>query len=674
MRFRKSRAALAIGTLIASAVLAQAPAPTSLPGVLPLDQFTRYDEFGTLQLSPDGEFVAMSLGKSGQASLVFVDIKNNKLTAVLRMPDNLSVSEFHWVSATRAIYMTARRLPGKQFAARTGEIFGTDRDGTHQRLLYGMSAGQQGTGTKLRVRDASYATATVLSSLRHDDRNILVAEYPWKDVGGYLHYDPSVKPRFTRLDVYTGMKNELGAAPLANADLMVDTHDQVRFAWGADSQGNYAVSWKPDAGASWSEFELTGFDPETVVPQRFSSDDRSVFLTGKLRSEAFASLYKLDLETRAVTKVGGFDDADVTRVIPDFADREVVGYSGAGDKSEDRWLLQDDPTAKLHQSLHKAFPGQNVYITSTTEDGRLAVAFVSSDVNPGEYYLFDTQKKTANFLRASREWVDPRLMRPKEQFRFTARDGLAMHGYLTRPTGSGMHPMVVLPHGGPHGVRDDLSFDSEVQLLANRGYTVLQVNYRGSAGYGKQFEEAGYREWGGRMQDDLTDATRWAIEQNIVAADRICIFGASYGGYAALMGAVREPKLYHCAIGMAGIYDLELMLSSGDIPDSISGRAYLDKALGSDSAQLRARSPVYSAERIEIPVLLIHGKSDWRADFEQATRMKDALEKNHKSLEWIALGGEGHGIYDEDSRRQVFERVLAFLDRHLQQPVTVAEK
>jgi dipeptidyl aminopeptidase/acylaminoacyl peptidase len=167
------------------------------------------------------------------------------------------------------------------------------------------------------------------------------------------------------------------------------------------------------------------------------------------------------------------------------------------------------------------------------------------------------------------------------------------------------------------------------------------------------------------MQDDLTDATRWAIEQKIATADRICIYGSSYGGFAALMGAAREPDLYRCAIGYAGVYDLELMFKSADVPDSRSGLAYLRKVIGDDPADLRARSPTHNAERIKSPVMLIHGKADWRADFEQAERMKAALEKHGKQLEWIEIKREGHGVYDEETRREVYERILGFLDKHL---------
>jgi dipeptidyl aminopeptidase/acylaminoacyl peptidase len=194
---------------------------------------------------------------------------------------------------------------------------------------------------------------------------------------------------------------------------------------------------------------------------------------------------------------------------------------------------------------------------------------------------------------------------------------------------------------------------------------VLQVNFRGSDNRGRDFERSGDGEWGRAMQDDVTDATRWAIEQKIAPANGICIYGASYGGYAALEGAVREPTLYRCAIGYAGVYDLELMFTTSDVPRSKSGRVYLERMLGTDKNEWHARSPVYNADKIQVPVLLIHGKADWRADFEQATRMKAALEKNHKQFEWMALKREGHGVFDEESRREVYTRILEFLDHNI---------
>jgi dipeptidyl aminopeptidase/acylaminoacyl peptidase len=654
--------------LFTDASMAEAAAPTA---PIPIESFTRHDEYGAIKISPDGKSLALAMGKYGRTAVVFFDLESKKTTSGVRTPEGFEIDDFQWISPTRLIYTVAERSPGEVQPSPTGEMFAVNRDGTRHLMIYGYRAGGSSTGTHLKGRQSSYAHADLISSLRRDDKDILLAEYQWRTTAYGWRYDPDVKPRIIRLDTYSGSKRTLGGSPLSGGSLLADRDDEVRFALGRDAKLKLAVNWMPKSGDAWTEFSLPGFREESVLPQLFSADNHSVLFTGVREGETLAALYRLDLETQAIERVHAFDNAEITDVITDLSESEIVGVRGYAERPVYHWLA-DNPATSLYRGLQRAFPDQNVTITSATDDGRLAIAFVSSDVNPGDYYLFDTTTKKAEYVRGMRSWIDPKLMRPIQPIELTARDGMKLHGYLTRPAGDGPAPMIVLPHGGPHGVRDVWAFDSEVQLLANRGYAVLQVNFRGSGGYGIDFEAAGYRAWGTTMQDDVTDATRWAIDKGYARSDRICIYGGSYGGYAALMGAVREPKLYRCVIGHAGVYDLELMLSSADIPKSRSGRAYLDDVLGHDPADLHARSPTYNAQLIEAPVLLIHGKEDWRADYEQAKRMKAALEKKGKQVDWLALGGEGHGVYDEDTRKEVYTRILAFLDQHLKADVPTA--
>jgi dipeptidyl aminopeptidase/acylaminoacyl peptidase len=396
-----------------------------------------------------------------------------------------------------------------------------------------------------------------------------------------------------------------------------------------------------------------------------SEDGQSVYFVGVESDSLYSALFCMDLQTKGITKVFGFEDKEIYDLIFDLRGKRIIGVVSYIDKPVIHWLDKNDKSAQTRMSLISAFSPQTVRIVTTTEDGSLAVFLVSSDTNPGYFYLLETKTNKAYPLQPARAWINSEDMCPKQPITFKARDGLTLHGYITRPKGAGPYPMVVLPHGGPHGVRDTWGFDSEVQLFANRGYAVLQVNYRGSGGFGEVFEQLGYREWGGKIQDDITDATLWAIDQNITTRDRVCIFGSSFGAYAALEGVVREPTLYRCAVGYAGIYDLELMFSTADTSRSKTGESYLKKVLGSDTDLLRAWSPVYNAGKIKVPVLLIHGKEDWRADFKQATRMKSALEENNKKFEWMELRREGHGVHDEETRTEVYERIIDFLDKHL---------
>jgi dipeptidyl aminopeptidase/acylaminoacyl peptidase len=300
---------------------------------------------------------------------------------------------------------------------------------------------------------------------------------------------------------------------------------------------------------------------------------------------------------------------------------------------------------------------------------------VWNDRSPGDVYVFDNENKHAAHVISRRSWFDPAQMASVKQVELKARDGLALSGLLTTPKGgSGKSmPMVVMPHGGPYGIQDQWRFDDDAQVLAAAGYAVLQVNYRGSGGYGDSFVQAGRREWGGKMQDDVTDATRWAIEQGVADPSRICIYGASYGGYSALMGVAREPALYKCAAGYVGVYDLPLMHTTGDIQKRGSGESYLRDWVGAPES-LDKVSPTRLASRIKVPVFLAAGGEDERAPQVHSERMEKALREAGVPVESLYYKTEGHGFYEEAHKREYYSRLLAFLSRSLGGKVAAAPK
>src|SRR5690606_20621322 len=308
---------------------------------------------------------------------------------------------------------------------------------------------------------------------------------------------------------------------------------------------------------------------------------------------------------------------------------------------------------------------------NASKDGKRVIVVVDSDRNPGAYYLYDEDTKKLTFLMARAPWVEPEKMASMEPFSIKARDGTPLHGYLTRPAGNEEAtnlPMVVSVHGGPYEIKDTWNYDSDVQAMASPGYAVLQVNFRGSGGYGHDFVKAGYGEWGAKMQDDVTDATRWAVEQGVADPKRICIFGGSYGGYAALQGAVREPDLYQCAIGYVGVYDLQLMKTRGDIPQSLYGDGYLDKVLGKDDKVLAQRSPINNIARIKAEAMLVVGGEDKRVPPVHGQNLRNALLKRGKSVEWLYQPSEGHGFFLEKNRTELYEKLIAFLDKNIGAP------
>jgi dipeptidyl aminopeptidase/acylaminoacyl peptidase len=278
--------------------------------------------------------------------------------------------------------------------------------------------------------------------------------------------------------------------------------------------------------------------------------------------------------------------------------------------------------------------------------------------------LFDTVQKDAKLLYSRREWIDPAKVPASRAIQLTARDGMKLHGYLTLPMGKEKQvPLVVLPHGGPFGIFDAWGFDDDSQMLVEAGYAVLRLNFRGSGNYGRDYKNAGAREWGRAMQDDLTDATHWAIKEQIADPSKICIYGASYGGYAAVMGAAREPSLYACVAGYVGVYDLEKM-HKDDAAHSRSWKSWTNDWLGDRNA-LAEVSPVNLAGRIKAPVFLAAGGQDERAPVEHTRKMEKALKQAGVPVESLYFKSEGHGFFTEPHRREYYTRLLAFLSQHL---------
>ncbi|MGA9854459.1 MAG: prolyl oligopeptidase family serine peptidase [Gammaproteobacteria bacterium] len=335
------------------------------------------------------------------------------------------------------------------------------------------------------------------------------------------------------------------------------------------------------------------------------------------------------------------------------------------------WVLIDKsaPEAKLLEDLQKKFDGQNVMITSRTVDGSLSILFVSSDQNPGDYYLYEAKSGKTIHLFKVLPGIDPDAMAPMQPIQFKARDGMTIHGYLTLPRGQGQQlPLIVLPHGGPFGIRDNWGFDPEVQFFAYHGYAVLQIEFRGSGGYGYAYQKAGYRQWGGAMQDDVTDGTHWAIQQGIADPKRICIYGASYGGYAAIEGAVKEPDLYQCAVGYAGVYDLVSFRSHFHTLHYQYEIPAITTELGDDEDYLKAHSPVFHVDQIKAALFLAHGGEDKTVPEEQADELRDALDKIYKPYEWLYYRNEGHGFYTLDHKVELYTKMLAFFDKSIGQP------
>jgi dipeptidyl aminopeptidase/acylaminoacyl peptidase len=461
-----------------------------------------------------------------------------------------------------------------------------------------------------------------------------------------------------------GARKLIADIGVPNMEFALQQDGTARFAYG-ENDDNVFVAYRKDGDGDWQKLDL-GAANVRFEPFALSADNKDVFAYYSadggplaLVRQSMASGERALLASDAFASVGGLQWGGTPR-------QPFAANVGAG-APQLVYFDAQRPEAQLHKALAAKFAGNYLDLISISTDNSKFLFDVSSDRDPGSYYLFDPQAKRMAKLFATMPWIDQAKMAERRAVRFMASDGVELAGFLTLPPGREAKnlPLVLLPHGGPHGVQDGWLFDDDAQFLANRGYAVLQVNYRGSGGRGIDFMTAGYLKWGTRIQDDLLDGVRWAIKEGTVDAKRVCVYGASFGGYSAMMTAIRAPDLIKCAVGYAGVYDLAMMHDKGDIQQRKSGRNYLDEVIGKDAAELKANSPVNLVDKLKAPVLIVHGEADERAPFAHAKALRNALDKAHKPYEWFAVAKEGHGFYTEEHRRQFYEKLEAFLAKHL---------
>lgn len=419
---------------------------------------------------------------------------------------------------------------------------------------------------------------------------------------------------------------------------------------------------------SWREIArhpLHGY-AETWQPLRFAADNATFYLLSREEHDRGA-LYAYDTRTQQrgpalfVPPEGEIEDIILTR-----DHTRLLGVAYESDRRHYHWF--DKERAGLQASLEAVFKGADVQLTSQSDDGQVRLVHVSHDREPGVYFVLDRSAGSLTQFKRTRE-LDPNRLGPRRPIVYRARDGQEIHGYLTLPQGAeGRHmPLVIHPHGGPFGIRDAGGYDAEAQFLASRGYAVLQPNYRGSGGYGRAFVNAGRQQWGRAMQDDLTDAVKWAVEQGIADPARVAIYGASYGGYAALAGVTLTPELYCCAVNYVGVADLEIAFKErgGDAYERTSDFSYQREWVGPTAEWRAATSPVNFVERIRVPTLHAYGKKDPRVKIDHWERLEPLLQKYAKTYEAVVEKRQGHGFRDLKASSEFYRRLEAFLAKYL---------
>ncbi len=645
--------AFAGSTLVLAGILS---APAFAQGI-PVTDFSRHPEISDIALSPDGKYVALAVPTPDnmETRLLILPLDQRSETRSLRFGRQQHVTDIVWSDDDQIVVARARMEPLRARPYSYGELMSSDVNGKTQETLFAYVS-DDGVRTGGR-KDQGFAS--IVKVLDDEPGKVLVDFTAWPT----SRNDEDRTTSIYKVDTRTGNRQELEQSK-ETASFMFDHAGRARLKVTSDDNDDPVLAYRPDGNSEWKPEpkSLAGYDMSLLYVE---PDNNTGYARITDKGEP-AQLYRIDLAKGTRERLAGRDDVAISRVLYAGHDGAPFGVIYDAANPSVQYLDPTSEWAKLHAGLLKSFPGQMVSFLQWTRDNRKLLFTTWSDRNPGAYYLLDRDTNKVQLINEVMPWIKAAALSPTAPISFQTRDGLTLYGLYTAPAGNGgPRPMVVLPHGGPHGPYDSWGYDADAQFLASRGYAVLQVNFRGSGGRGKDFEESGYREWGGKMMDDIADGVRWAIASKLADPDRICTFGASFGGYAALMQPIRYPELYKCAIGYVGVYDLEVMYKAGDIKSSKSGRRYLERVLGKDEATLAANSPSRNVDKIKVPVMLAQGSIDQRVPMAQFDALVDAFRKQGTPVETMVASGEGHGFYKPENRAELYKRIEAFLDKNI---------
>ncbi|WP_444921537.1 alpha/beta hydrolase family protein [Microbulbifer sp. CnH-101-G] len=619
---------------------------------VPLSDLVRHIEIEEVKISPEGTHLAIRKNHNDERVLLFISLKDRKITGGLRFKGKDEVGDFYWANNERVVAKVVSRKAALEMPIYYGTLFAVNVDGSKKKNIFGYLASETQTGTRLKRAKATYAHATIIDLLPEDKSEILLSTYPWSN-------NWETTGEILKVNIYNGVKTRITGLPQVGR-AHTDDHGNVVFATGSNRKGDYEIYEKSKKG--WKKVE------NSLLAHGWPKGgdlDTGEFYFEIDRPNSTEQLVKFNKKTNTITPIFSHEISDISGIIYHPINDNPIGVYLHPDFPEEYFFDEGNGFAAYFRGLKKAFEGYRINFTSFTDDGSLGILRVYGDRLPGDYFLANLKTKKVDFLLSSSEWLAPETLNSMQADSFVTTDNMRIGTYLTFPKGQTKNlPMVVVPHGGPHA-RDYWGYDQEAQILSQNGYLVLQVNFRGSTGYGDHFYTAGEQEWGGKIQKDIADAVHWAVEKGYADPRKVCIYGASFGGYSALMNPIRYPDLYKCAVGYVGVYDLEMMYKKGDIKRRDRGLAYLNRELSKDKNFLKENSPIHNTDKLNIPLFIIHGEKDERVPVEHAEELLEKLEKEGKPVKSLIVANEGHGFYSEENNMRLYTELLAFLDKHI---------
>ena len=605
---------------------------------IPLEDFFRNSERTGYQLSPDARHIS------------YLAPWHDRLNLFVRPIDRPDAE------AVRLTAETERSLAGYMWADNERLIFSKDTAGDENYQLYGVRL----NGSDLRAYTAFEGVRSgIIDDLEEQPDFILIC---------MNRRNPEVFDPY-RLNLATGELTLLAENPGNYQGWMTDHDGKLRAAVAIVDGVNTQLLYRDTEEEPFRPVLTTNFK-DVVSFMEFTPDNREVYAATNLGRDKTV-LVRMDPATCEELEVLYEDDRyDVESISYSRKRKKLLSVYCTGHKEPVRHYF-DEEERQLRKRIGEHFPGRRFGMADSDKAEEHYLVYVGGDRTRGAYWLYDATTDQATHMADLAPWLDEAEMNEMLPVDYTTRDGLHIEAYLTLPDGLSLDearnlPVVVNPHGGPWA-RDTWGFSSEVQFLANRGYAVFQMNYRGSTGYGRRFLETSYKQWGLRMQDDITDGVKWLIGQGIADPARIAIYGGSYGGYATLAGLCFTPELYACGIDYVGVSNLFTFMQT--IPPY--WRPMLEmmyEQVGNpetDREQLAATSPALHAENIRVPLLIAQGANDPRVNKAESDQMVEALRQRGITVEYMVKDNEGHGFHNQENRFDFYRAVEKFLQAHL---------
>jgi dipeptidyl aminopeptidase/acylaminoacyl peptidase len=608
---------------------------TNSINTIPLEDFFKNPEMSSFQLSPNGKHISyMKPWEDGDRMMnVYVKEINSEKEIRITSASERSLYGYFWINDSRIAYIQDKG------GDENIHIYAVDIDG----------------GNDIDLTPFDNIQARITDDLEDDPNFMLVA---------LNQRNPQIHDVY-RLNVNSGDLEMIAENPGNISGWVTDNDGKLRLATTSDGV-NTSLLYRENESDEFKSILTTNFK-ETVAPLYFTFDNKELYVASN-RGRDKAAIFKFDLNTAKEGKlIFENSEVDVYGLMRSKKRKVITGVSYTTDKRQMQFF--DEWRESLQATLEGKLKGVEVAISQFSKDETKAIVVTYSDRSRGTYYYYDINADELVKLAELSPWLDENDMAEMQSISYKSRDGLTINGYLTLPKNykkGDKLPIVVNPHGGPWA-RDNWGFDPQVQFLANRGYGVLQMNFRGSTGYGREFWEISFKQWGKTMQDDISDGVLWLIDEGIADSERIAIYGASYGGYATLAGLTFTPDLYACGVDYVGVSNIFTLLETLP-PYWELGRQMMYEMIGDPETEkdlLKAASPLFHVDKIKAPLFVAQGANDPRVKQAEADQIVEALESRGIDVPYMLKEDEGHGFYNEENQFDFYREMEAFLSKHL---------